>query len=274
MVPPEDMKYATIAIVMTDIIGSTRFVQRNGASVAALWFSKHDRLTMTLIAEHGGQFIDASDGMLCYFNSVGDAIAFSFEYKKKLRDYKFPFRSRIGIHWDDMIITKTNQKLVLGGAKRINIEGIGKNICARTMSLCGPEQILMSEKANISFKSRVSHNRFIPKDVLIALVGLYKFKGVKNPEVLYALGTMQSHLQPPVDSEKAVRIGGKKKIRTRLRQKKTKELIEYFFWRIGFLNLMFMIYLNWNLIKNEKPFYYLDAVFIYVTTIINLITNR
>ena len=82
MVPPEDMKYATIAIVMTDIIGSTRFVQRNGASIAALWFSKHDKLTMTLIAEHGGQFIDASDGMLCYFNSVGDAIAFSFEYKK------------------------------------------------------------------------------------------------------------------------------------------------------------------------------------------------
>lgn len=274
MNPPEDMTHARIAIVMTDIIGSTKFVQKNGATIAALWFSKHDKLTMTLIAEHGGQFIDASDGMLCYFSSVGDAIAFAFEYKKKLKNNRFPFKSRIGIHWDDMIITKTNQKLILGGAKRMNIEGIGKNICARTMSLCGPDQILMSHKAHTVFKSRLTRNRFIPNDVLVALVGIYKFKGVKEPEIIYALGTEQSQIQPPVSSEKAIRLGGKKKIKTRLRQKKSKELIEYFFWRIGFLNLMFMVYLNWNLIKNEKPFCYLDTVIIYITMILNLITNR
>jgi class 3 adenylate cyclase len=274
MTPPEEMVHAKIAIVMTDIIGSTKFVQKNGATSAALWFSKHDRLTMTLIAEHGGQFIDASDGMLCYFSSVGDAISFAFDYKKSLVAFKFPFRSRIGIHWDDMIITKTNQKLVLGGAKRMNIEGIGKNICARTMSLCGPDQILLSQKAHIAFKSRISSSRFIPKDVLIALVGLYKFKGVREPEVIYALGTQQSQLQPPVSSEKAVRIGGNKKIKTRLRQKKVKELIEYFFWRIGFLNLMFMFYLNWNLVKNEKPFSYIDVFMCYVITIINMIIQH
>lgn len=264
---PENMHKATIAIVMTDIIGSTRFVQRNGANVAAIWFSKHDRLTMTLIAEHQGQFIDASDGMLCYFSNVGDAIAFSFEYKRKLRQYKFPFRSRIGIHWDDMIITKTNSKLVKGGAKRLNIEGLGKNICARTMSLCGPEQILLSKSAYSAFKSRVRHNRFIPKDVLVVMVGLYKFKGVSEPEQLYALGTEQSQIQPPPNSEKAKRIGGSKKIKTRLRQKKIKEIVEYFFWR---LSIIYFTYLVWALWPFLRYFDWIDNLHRFIASVISI----
>ena len=249
MTPPESIKSASIAIVMTDIIGSTKFVQKHGANVAAIWFSKHDRLTMTLIAEYQGSFIDASDGMLCYFNTVPDAIAFSFAYKKALKKYKFPFRSRIGIHWDNMIITKTSQKLVKGGAKRMNIEGIGKNICARTMSLCGPEQILMSQKAYLVFRSRISSNRFIPKDALIVLVGLYKFKGVKNPEVLYALGTETSQIQPPPSNEKAFRIGGRKKIKTSLKHKKVKEILEYFFWRFSLIFMTLVVYYLWPFLR-------------------------
>lgn len=245
----ENAESKAIAIVMTDIIGSTKFVQKHGAKKAAVWFSYHDKITMSLIYEHRGVFIDASDGMLCYFNSIADSIAFSFEYKKSLIRHKFPFKSRIGIHWDKMIITKTSQKLVKGGAKRMNIEGIGKNICARTMSLCGPDQILMSHSAYLNFKSRISNNRFIPKDALVALVGLYSFKGVSKPEQIYALGTQQSHLQPPLDSEKAKRLGGKKKIKTRLAQKKALELVEYFFWRIGAIWTLIFIYYMWPILR-------------------------
>ena len=49
MTTPECVKSDTIAIVMTDIIGSTKFVQKHGAQKAAIWFSQHDRLTMSLI---------------------------------------------------------------------------------------------------------------------------------------------------------------------------------------------------------------------------------
>jgi class 3 adenylate cyclase len=248
MGPPQSMEQRNIAIVMTDIIGSTAFVQRHGAEKAALWFSKHDRLMMTLVAEFDGVWVDASDGVLVFFYSVGDAIAFSFEYKKKIKRYKFPFRSRLGIHWANMIITKTSKKLVSGGAKRLNIEGIGKNVCARTMSLCGPEQILLSQAAYLTFKSRGYH-KYIPKDVLSVLVGLYKFKGVSEPEQIYALGTEQSHLQPPEDSEKAKRIGGKGKIKTRLRQKKLKEIVEYVFWRVGFVCFLYVLWGSWPFLR-------------------------
>lgn len=244
-----EMEHRKIAIVMTDIIGSTRFVQTNGAKIAATWFSKHDKLMMTLVSEFGGVWVDASDGVLVFFYSVGDAIAFSFEYKKKIRDFKFPFRSRLGIHWDEMIITKTSKKLVSGGAKRLNIEGIGKNICARTMSLCGPDQILLSESAYKNFKSRTRQHKYIPKNVLSVLVGLYKFKGVSEPEALYALGTEQAHLQPPQDSEKAKRLGGSRRIKTRLRQKQFKELFWWFYWRIGSILVIWFVYQFWPLLR-------------------------
>ena len=74
-----------IAIVLTDIIGSTRFVQRNGSHVAAQWFGIHDRYVMSFIAKHNGQLVDASDGHLMYFGTVQDAIAFGFEYKAFLK---------------------------------------------------------------------------------------------------------------------------------------------------------------------------------------------
>ena len=82
---------ANIAIVLTDIIGSTKFVQKNGSRVAAQWFGIHDKAVMNFIQRHNGQLVDASDGHLMYFGSVPDAIAFAFDYKKFLRVKKFPF---------------------------------------------------------------------------------------------------------------------------------------------------------------------------------------
>lgn len=231
-----------IAIVLTDIIGSTKFVQKNGSHVAAKWFGVHDKAVMNFIARNNGRLVDASDGHLMYFASVQDAIAFAFTYKKYLRDKKFPFKSRVGIHWDKMLIVKSEEHMVRAGGKRINLEGIGKNIAARTMSICGEEQILLSFNAYKQFKSRVVSNRFIPKDAKVALAGLYQFKGVKSPERIYVLGVLETDLQPPQSGEKVKRLGGKKKIKVRLRNKKLKEIFYYFFNRIVFIFSCILFY--------------------------------
>ena len=217
---PSNIVEANIAIVLTDIIGSTKFVQKNGSRVAAQWFGVHDKAVMNFIQRHNGRLVDASDGHLMYFGTVSDAIAFAFDYKKFLRVKKFPFRSRVGIHWDKMLIVKSEENIVRAGGKRINLEGIGKNIAARTMSLCSSEQILLSSAAYKNYKILGHRNNKIPKTALVALVGLYKFKGVHDPEALYAIGHIQMQLQPPPDSEKAKRIGGQKKIKTRVKHKK------------------------------------------------------
>jgi len=248
----ENTVEADIAIVLTDIIGSTKFVQKNGSYTSARWFGLHDKAVMSFIAKHNGQLIDASDGHLMMFASVGDAIGFAFEYKKYLRKKKFPFRSRVGIHWDRMLIVKSEAHIVRAGGKRINLEGIGKNIAARTMSICGAEQILLSKQAFMQYKKYGHRNLFIPKRAMSALVGLYQFKGVKEPESIYAIGLIEAQLQPPANGEKAKRIGGARKIRTRLRNKTLNEL----FWWISYrLSFIFLCYFFWRLIKISNTFH-------------------
>jgi class 3 adenylate cyclase len=282
----ENIVEAEIAIVLTDIIGSTKFVQKNGSRIAAKWFSIHDKAVMNFIQRHNGRLVDASDGHLMYFGTVGDAIAFSFEYKKYLRVKKFPFRSRVGIHWDKMLIVKSEEHLVRAGGKRINLEGIGKNIAARTMSLCSKEQILLSSSAYKRYKQFGHRNRFIPKNALTALVGLYKFKGVTEPEAIYAVGQVQLQLQPPPDSEKAKRVGGHKKIKTKLRHKKILEifwwLVYRLFWIALFLLFWFIAQISLNSFYNDlfkfylgiDLFYWLGPTVIYIKKIISLVLNN
>lgn len=241
-----------IAIVLTDIIGSTKFVQKNGSYTAAKWFGAHDKAVMNFIARHNGQLIDASDGHLMMFATVVDAIGFAFEYKKYLRKKKFPFRSRVGIHWDKMLIVKSEAHIVRAGGKRINLEGIGKNIAARTMSICGEEQILMSSQAYTQYKKFGHRSNYIPKKALSALVGLYAFKGVAEPEAIYAIGLIEAQLQPPPDGEKAKRIGGARKIKTRLRNKNLKELS---WWITLKLFWIFLAYIFYFLIKTASNFH-------------------
>jgi class 3 adenylate cyclase len=260
---PENMVESFIAIVLTDIIGSTKFVQRNGARISAQWFGAHDKAVMNFIARHEGQLIDASDGHLMMFSSVTNAIGFAFDYKKYLRKKKFPFRSRVGIHWDKMLIVKSEAHIVRAGGKRINLEGIGKNIAARTMSICGEEQILLSKSAFLQYKKFGHRSSYIPKKAQSALVGLYKFKGVVEPEAIYAIGLIEAQLQPPPDGEKAKRIGGAKKIKTRLRNK---TLNEIFWWIMYRLSFFILCYIAWGLIKTASTFHG-NAIFYTMTGI-------
>lgn len=249
---PDNMVEGNIAIVLTDIIGSTKFVQKNGSRIAAQWFGAHDKAVMNFIARHNGQLIDASDGHLMMFATVTDAIGFAFDYKKYLRQKKFPFRSRVGIHWDKMLIVKSEAHMVRAGGKRINLEGIGKNIAARTMSICGEEQILLSHSAHMQYKKFGHRSRFIPEKALTALVGLYRFKGVAEPEAIYAIGLIEAQLQPPPDGEKAKRIGGAKKIKTRLRNKNLKELLWWITLKLFYISLFFI---SWFLIDTANKFH-------------------
>lgn len=277
LVEDKNIVEAEIAIVLTDIIGSTKFVERNGNRVAANWFSVHDRFCISQITRNNGVLCDASDGFLMYFASVQDAIAFAIDYKKGLKKHKFPFKSRVGIHWDTMLIVKTPEHLVRANHKRISLEGIGKNIAARTMSICGPEQILMSKASYAKYKLRTTSHKSIPKNTLVACVGLYQFKGVSKPETVYALGFEQAHLQPPPNSEKVKKIAGKNKIKTKLRNKKFKELAYWFIKKLAFISLCYLFLLTAPFLSNHdakkmwgidflilKPFEYIKYLYLYV----------
>ena len=269
-----NMIEAQISVVLTDIIASTKFVEKYGAHKAAHWFSAHDKMVLSYITLHNGQWIDNSDGHLMYFASVSDAIAFACDYKKALIRHKFPFASRVGIHWDKMIILKTEKKLIDGGVKRINLEGLGKNKAARTMSICGPAQILLTNNAYQRFKNRTTDNKHIPKKIQVAPLGMYKFKGVSQLEKVWVLAFREKDLQPLPDSEKAIRIGNKKKIKTHFRNKFLIEKLVWISYRLFFISLVYILSILWPFLSNKDakemwnldywffvPIEYLDLLF-------------
>jgi class 3 adenylate cyclase len=264
IIKQDEMVKANIAIVLTDIIGSTKFVERNGNLNAAKWFKVHDKHCISLIYRFNGILCDASDGFLMYFNTVQDALAFSFAYKKSLLKHKFPFATRIGIHYDSMLILKTPQSLIDINHKRISLEGIGKNVAARTMSICGSQQILLTTNAYNQYARRLYSHSHIPKGALIASAGLYEFKGVKNPEQIWVAALNALDLTPPLSGEKVKRLAGPKKINIKLRNRKLKQKIEFYFWKISFLYIFFLICSFWNLISSptQKKMWNLDYWFL------------
>lgn len=239
------MKERYLAIVLLDIIGSTAFVQKYGAQKAAVWFQFHDRLARGLCYKFNGREIDRSDGFLLSFDNIIDAVNFALHYQKKVPP-KTRLQTRIGIHWGRVIEVQQDDVFVGAGAKRIELEGLAKNIAARTMSVCMAGQVLLTEEAMEKTRGRV--NVHTPKGTRYVCVGLYRFKGVSKPQKIFAVGESIESLQPPKSSEKVKRLGGPKYIRSRARDRKLKEWIFWIIWRVSLLALVFWLYIFFQIL--------------------------
>ena len=238
-----------LAIVLLDIIGSTAFVQKYGAVKAAKWFQYHDRLARNLCYRYEGREIDRSDGFLLSFERPVDAVNFALMYQKEVPQ-RTKLQTRIGIHWGEIVEVEQDELFVASGAKRIELEGLSKNIAARTMSLCQAGQVLLTREAMEAVKHRT--NRFTPKGTRYACVGLYKFKGVKKPMEVFAVGTTIESLQPPPGSEKVKRLGGPKYIKSRARDRKLKEWFWWFYYRLAFISFIYILVIMWPFLTNPS----------------------
>jgi class 3 adenylate cyclase len=239
------MRRRKLAIVLLDIIGSTAFVQRYGAVRAAQHFQFHDELARRLMYKFGGREIDRSDGFLVSFDSAIDAVNFGLHYQASVPK-KTRLNTRIGIHWGEVVEVEQHELWVDAGAKSIELEGLAKNIAARTMSLCGAGQVLLTKEAYSVVRGRV--NKMTPAYTKYACVGVYRFKGVREPLEIYAVGVDEASLQPPAGNDKVKRLGGPKYIKVRARDRRIKEWAVWFYKRLAFLAILFWIYvLLWML---------------------------
>jgi class 3 adenylate cyclase len=233
------MQEKYLAIVLLDLIGSTAFVQKAGALKAAKWLQYHDTLTRNLVYRFNGREIDRSDGFMLSFDLVIDAVNFALHYQNNIPN-KIKLNTRIGIHWGKIIEVQQHDKFINAGAKKVELEGISKNIAARTMSLCQAGQVLLTKEAIEIVKKRT--NTFTPRSTRYACMGLYKFKGVKEPQEIYAVGIDIKNLQPPKGSTKVKRLGGPKKIRSRARDRKIKEWFLWLYLRLSIISFIFLSY--------------------------------
>jgi len=237
-----------LAIVLLDLIGSTAFVQRMGAMKSAQWLQYHDRETRSLLYKFSGREIDRSDGFMLSFENIVDAVNFGLWYQKTIPQ-KTKLNTRIGIHWGAVVEVQQDEMYTLANAKTIELEGIAKNVTARTMSVCSAGQVLLTKEAFIAVRNRT--NRFTPPNTRYACVGLYRFKGVREPVQLYAVGETIESLQPPPTSEKAKRLGGAKRIKSRMRDRQFKEWFVWFSIRVAWLSFFWLWWLMYPAILSE-----------------------
>ena len=234
-----EMQERYLAIVLLDLIGSTAFVQKAGAKKAAEWFQYHDSLARSLCYKFNGREIDRSDGFLLSFDRIADAVNFSLMYQKTIPP-KTRLQTRIGIHWGVVVEVTQDERFVGVGAKRVELEGIAKNIAARTMSLCQAGQVLLTKEAMDRVTKRP--DPFTPKTARYACVGLYRFKGVKQAQEIYAVGETIESLQPPQGSDKVKRLGGPKYIQARARDRKFLDWVMWIYWRLAVVSIILWVY--------------------------------
>ena len=233
------LKETYLTIVLLDLIGSTAFVQKVGPIKAARWLQYHDRLARSLCYKFNGREIDRSDGFLLSFDSVIDAVNFALKYQETVPP-KIKINCRIGIHWGRVVEVHQHELTIGMGVKQVELEGVAKNIAARTMSLCEGGQVLLTEEAMDKVRGR--SNMHTPKNTRFACMGLYQFKGVKVPQVIYAVGATIQSLQPPKGGEKVKRLGGPKKIKKRARDRAIVDWVSWVFWRAGFVSIIMWIW--------------------------------
>ena len=244
-----EMKKVNLCILLLDLVGSTKFVQKYGNEHSAKIFQAHDKLTRSLIYKFNGREIDRSDGFLMSFNSAIDAVNFGLHYHKTIPP-RTTIMARIGIHWGEIIEVAQEDKFIDAGAKRIELEGISKNTAARIMSLASGGQICLSTQAFNKAKNR--SNMHTPKDIRYACAGIYKLKGIKEPIDVYMVGISIESLQPPGNTDKVKKIAGPKKIKSRARDRKIKEWFWYIYPKLGFISFMYLLITFWPMLSRES----------------------
>ena len=133
------------ALLVTDVVDSTKLAEELGDTKVAEVWAAHDRLARDLLATHKGREIDKTDGFLLLFDQAFDAVAYALAYHRALKD--LDLKARAGLHVGDVILRENSAEDVARGAKPLEVEGIAKPTAARVMGLALGGQTLATSEA-------------------------------------------------------------------------------------------------------------------------------
>ena len=126
------------ALLLTDIVDSTRLWETLGDATMAELLASHDRLARDLIPAWRGREIDRTDGLLLLFSSAADGLGYALDYHRALAALGSPLRARAGLHVGPVMLRENSAADVALGAKPLEVEGVAKPLAARVMSLAAP----------------------------------------------------------------------------------------------------------------------------------------
>lgn len=185
------------ALLLTDVVESTKLSASLGdAAMARLW-TAHDRLARDLLRGWGGREIDKSDGMLVLFEKAVDALGYARAYHQAIAGLEVPVKARAGLHVGPVTLRESSRADVALGAKPVEVDGISKAIAARVMSVAQGGQTLLTADARSALGEAAPGTQSR---------GWWRMKGVPEPIELFEAGDGDAPPAAPPDSVNAYRV--------------------------------------------------------------------
>ena len=185
------------ALLLTDIVESTRLAQTLGDAAMAGHWAAHDRAARDLLPLWRGREIDKTDGLLLLFDSAVDAAGYAIAYHRALRELGLPFKARAGLHVGAVTLRENTAADVALGAKPVEIEGVTKPIAARVMAAALGGQTLLTADAMLALGATA---------LRLQSHGHWRLQGVDEPVELFEVGDALAPFTPPPDQAKAYRV--------------------------------------------------------------------
>jgi predicted ATPase/class 3 adenylate cyclase len=181
------------ALLLTDIVDSTKLSESLGDEATAGLWAAHDRVARDLLPRYVGREIDKTDGMLLLFEAATDAVGYAMEYHQALAALPVPLKARAGLHVGPVILRENTERDITRGAKPLEVDGLAKPTAARVMAIAQGGQTLLTSTARQALGDtnwRVqSHGHWI-------------MKGISEPVELFEIGGADVTFTAPADSEK------------------------------------------------------------------------
>ena len=195
--PPETIATQR-ALLLTDVVDSTRISLTLGDAASASLWTAHDRLARDLLPQWRGREIDKSDGMLVMFDTPNDALRYASAYHDAMTSLNPPLQARAGLHVGPVTLRENPHADVARGAKQLEIDGAAKSIAARVMAVAAGGQTLLSAAA----RQALGDNAQLP----VRSHGYWQMKGVAEPIELFEATSDDAPFAVPADSDKAYRV--------------------------------------------------------------------
>ena len=185
------------ALLLTDVVDSTKMSEQLGDAAMATVWAGHDRAARDLLPLWRGREIDKTDGMLLMFDSATDAVAYAQAYHQAIGALPVPLKARAGLHVGPVILRENHPDDVARGAKPLEVDGLAKPTAARVMSLaCGGQTLLTPEALQAlgeTVLATQSHGHWV-------------MKGVSEPVELFEIGADPTRFEAPLGSDKVYRV--------------------------------------------------------------------
>ena len=172
---PREREQALLAVLFTDIVGSSELAAQMGDESWRRLLRRHHGIMRAVVGDHGGRVVDtAGDGVFAVFPRAGAAIRCAFAGIEALRAIGLEIRA--GIHFGE---TESSEG---------RVSGIVVHTAARVMALAGPGEILIT---------RTVGDLVAGKRIMVRDRGSHELKGIPSRWDVFAVDEVEGQRPPP-----------------------------------------------------------------------------